>query len=419
MQISTASAQTVSLDAKTLLPHVEVFPLPTTGGFLEGSTFDVPIFINTEGNSINAIDLTLKYDPSKMKIVNPSGGKSIVGLWLEAPYFNNTTGQARFVGGVPGGIKTSSGLIVTISFKALVPGNATLTIDDGSSVLLNDGSASRTIVDTKRGTYSILARPAEGLAITSDTHPVESDWYNNRNVTFAWETPEGASGFGFTLDKEPKSTPGTTITSASTSVEYDNLADGVWYFHLKAQRKGVWGPVSHRAARIDTEPPAIFTPVVERVVENDTQHTQIAFETTDALSGIDHYEVGVVDMTAPSAQSPVYIESESPYVVPENIQNASRVYVRAMDKAGNVRDVFIDVPPFKVYTYFYEKYALQILLSVIALLLAIIGGHFLLTHHYLRRMKKALLVLETDEPEAAPLESPTVSATIPKEESSY
>lgn len=408
--------QTVFGQAVSLLPHVEVYPLPTTGSFLEGSTFEVPVFIDTKGNSINVIDITLHYDPTKMKIVSPSGGKSIVGLWIEAPYFNNSSGQARFVGGVPGGIKTSSGLITTLTFKAVKPGTAVLKIDESSSVLLNDGSASRTILDTRRGSYTILTHPAEGLAILSETHPVESDWYNNKTVTFSWEPLDSADNFSVALDREPKTIPDSAVSTASTSVQYDTLEDGVWYFHLKAQRKGLWGPTSHRAVHIDSEPPSIFTPVVERVVQEGRQYTQVLFATTDALSGIDHYEVGVVDTSATAAQSPVYIESESPYVVPANITTTARVYVRAMDKAGNIRDVFVDVEPFEIYVYFYKKYAFQILVGIIALLISIIGGHFLLTHHYLRRMKKALEVLQTNESGEVPPVVPPRPTIHPNEE---
>lgn len=54
------------------------------------------------------------------------------------------------------------------------------------------------------------------------------------------------------------------------------------------------------------------------------------------LSGIDYYEVSVVDISDPrSSASPFFIEAVSPYKIPFESSNKCVVLVNAYDKAGN------------------------------------------------------------------------------------
>ena len=103
-------------------PKAALFLSPRIETVLVGSRFDVSIFLNTYGNSINTAQLDLKFPPDKLTIVKPSGGQSFISLWVEAPTYSNVKGTASFVGGIPGGIITESGLLTTITFKAKASG---------------------------------------------------------------------------------------------------------------------------------------------------------------------------------------------------------------------------------------------------------------------------------------------------------
>ncbi len=112
-------AQSINnLDASKLLSRVNVSLSPRSGSFVEGSTFDVPILVNTKGRSINGIELTVNFDKNKLAIVRPSSSTSIIGVWVEAPSYDNTRGIARYVGVVPNGINTEAGLVGSITFQA-------------------------------------------------------------------------------------------------------------------------------------------------------------------------------------------------------------------------------------------------------------------------------------------------------------
>ena len=59
--ISHAQQKTIQINASQLLPRAEVSFAPQSGTFVEGSTFQVPILINTKGTSINGIDLKINF----------------------------------------------------------------------------------------------------------------------------------------------------------------------------------------------------------------------------------------------------------------------------------------------------------------------------------------------------------------------
>lgn len=87
----------INYDANRLLQRVEVSVSPRSGTFVEGSTFEVPIILNTRGANINGIEIRVNYDSDKLSIVRPSGGVSIIGIWIEPPSFDNRRGVANYV----------------------------------------------------------------------------------------------------------------------------------------------------------------------------------------------------------------------------------------------------------------------------------------------------------------------------------
>ena len=109
---------------------------PGSGTFFVESSFDVSVFVNSEGNSINAVQVDLKFSPDKLQVVNPTTGKSFISVWADQPFFSNKEGLISFKGGVlSSGIKTSGGLVSAITFRAKAPGKATLSFLETSKIL--------------------------------------------------------------------------------------------------------------------------------------------------------------------------------------------------------------------------------------------------------------------------------------------
>ena len=397
--IYKVNAQTVNIDASKLLAHVEVSLSPRSGSFVEGSTFQVPILVNTKNRSINGIEIRINFDKNKLSIVNPTGGTSIIGVWVEPPGFDNTRGTANYVGVIPNGITTESGLIGTITFKAKVPGIANVSIASNSKILLNDGLGTSAQLDLVRAEYNILAKAPDGVQIFSDTHPIQSNWYNNNTPVVSWQKDEGVSGFSFILDNKPNTIPDNISEGEDVIKNFDTLTDGLWYFHIKAIKNGAWGSTGHFILRIDTNPPAEFNPETNFLTTSDSKsdRTLVSFFTTDNLSGLDHYEIGIIDKNQPATQSPVFEQAESPFQVPLTENGKFQIIVRAIDKAGNVRDQSVDAHYFSGIWKFFRDYPVYVLLGIILLGILLLILHFLIGHHIIRYIRHIREIIKKEE----------------------
>ncbi len=301
-----------------------------------GSTFTVSVYVNTEGNEINVVEADLTFPPDKLQITSPTTGSSFVSEWLMPPSYSNTSGTISFRGGILGGIATSSGLISTITFRAVSPGIAKVKFLEGSRVLLNDGKGTNILTTTVNGEYNIVIPPPEGPKVFSSTHPNPNIFYSDNNPAFNWEEETEATDYSWSFDQNPKGIPDGISDGKSNFTSFSNIADGVWYFHLRQQRKGVWGGTSHVAVKIDTTPPNNFIPRVETYTRLIGHQTVVYFETTDNFSGIDHYEVSLIDLNTPESIPSFFTEQISPYKIPLNKAGKYSIIVKAIDKAGNI-----------------------------------------------------------------------------------
>jgi hypothetical protein len=366
---------------------------------VENSVFDIPILVNTRGSNINGIEIRIHFDSDRLEIVKPSSGLSIIGVWIEPPGYDNTRGLASYVGVVPNGITTNAGLVGTITFRAKKIGKAVVTFGQNSKVLLNDGQGTQAVVELGRAEYTIVPKAPEGVHIYSETHPFQSEWYNNNSPIVSWDRDIGVAGFSYTLDNKPSTVPDNVININETSKAFENLDDGLWYLHIKGIKNGAWGTTGHFLIHIDTAPPADFKPEVNFLLAAiiSTERALVSFFTTDNLSGIDHYEVGVIDKSQPITVSPVFVQAESPFQVFVTDKNKLNVIVRAVDRAGNIRDVSVLVGPPSLFTKFIQDHLVYILLLIILVGLVSLILHYLVGHHIIRYLHKAMELVKREE----------------------
>ncbi len=315
---------------------------PSAGTFTVGSTFDVSIYLNTEGKIINAVEASISFPPDKLQLVSPSAGKSVIGVWTVQPSVNNQIGRIDFQGGIPGGINVSSGLVTTLTFRVKSVGTAVIKFLDNSKTLLHDGKGTNDLNETTNGVYGLVLPPPAGPIVSSETHPDQSLWYKSPNAVLSWAADENVEGYSFEVSQDPSVLPDDIIDSEKNIITYRNLGDGVKYFHIKALRKGVWGGTTHFALKIDTTPPADFKTVFIPSGRTVRRQPIIQFDTTDADSGIDHYELKLVALFVKEGQKengqPLFIEATSPYI-PESLEIGNYdVIIRAYDQAGNFRE---------------------------------------------------------------------------------
>lgn len=323
----------------------KIFINPGSGSFFVDSTFDVSVFVDTGGNTVNAVDVQVKFPPDKIQVINPSAGTSFISLWLQQPTFSNINGTINFAGGVSErGIKTSAGLVSTITFRAKSPGRVTIEIGEQSAVLAADGKGTNILGSIGRAVFTLVPKLPGGPDVFSISHPDQDNWYSNNNVNVSWEDEENISGYSYLLNRNPTEIPDNVKDSDQTSIDFTDLKDGIWYFHIKQQKAGIYGNAAHYQIKIDTNSPAEFRPKVNLLTAAIAKQAIVSFFTTDALSGINHYEVAVFDKSKESGEAPFFVEAASPYRIQDVAEGgAIRVVVRAFDNAGNVRDGTVDI----------------------------------------------------------------------------
>jgi len=308
---------------------------PTSGSFVSESTFDVSIMVNTGGQAINAVTADLTFSPDELQIVGPDSSSSFISVWIAQPTFSNNEGKINLVGGLPTpGINSSAGNILTIKFRAKSAGKATISFTSASKILANDGSGTDILSSSNNATYNITPQPPAGPNISSTTHPDQNSWYSNRAPQFNWESP-GVQAISYIYDKSPNTEPDVTAEAMATTISSTADSDGAWFFHLRVEAGGAWGGTSHFKTQIDATAPAKFTPLVNPSRVSLNQRPIVTFQTTDAMSGVDHYEIKVESRDNNKNSAGFFTEQQSPYILPVLEPGKYQVVVKAYDKAGN------------------------------------------------------------------------------------
>ena len=320
---------------------------PATATYTVGSTFTVSFYVDTGGQFINVVNADILFPADKIQVVSPSTGASFINVWAIQPSYSNTEGTISFRGAVPSpGISTSAGLISTVTFRVKSVGTAAIRFGNGSKVLLNDGLGTNVLQQSQSGIYELVLPPPAGPVVGSQTHPDQTSWYSNDTVSFSW-TADGATGYSYMMNSAPVDIPDAISEGSRSSVTYESVSNGRRYFHIKALRAGAWGGTTHYAVNIDTEPPAAF-PIDIIPSARTAQHQPVVqFFTTDADSGLDHYEMKFIPLsgesTDPRQQAKqeirLYTETASPYIPGYLDFGRYDVYIRAYDIAGNYREV--------------------------------------------------------------------------------
>ena len=339
--------------------EASIFLAPAGGTFAVGSTFNVTVAINTGGKAINAFKVKLLFPPDKLQVVSSGTGQSIAGLWIIRPSFSNIDGTVELQGAIPSpGINTDYGVITTLTFRAKSLGQAIIRVDQSSAAYLNDGKGSDANAILRNGIYNLVLPPPAGPLVVSPSHPDQDKWYNVNDVILEWNIDPGIEGFSYVLNDNPVDVPDNISEGLNTSAVYKSLSDGVHYFHIKAMRGGAWGGVTHYGIKIQISGPAKFKIDILPSKRTSSKNITVLFNTTDTLSGLDHYEMKVIPLDSPTTkakinakaiiaisqekteqislvQTPLFFEVTSPYLLEFDGYGTWDIIVRAYNKAGN------------------------------------------------------------------------------------
>jgi len=317
---------------------------PATGSFILGSTFDISVVLNTQGESVNTVEVELNFPPDKLQLADPSLGKSIVEIWASPPIFSNREGRIYFVGGIPSpGVNTSEGIAQSFTFRVVSPGAARITFGENTSVLANDGKGTNILRQTSPGSFRLILPPAQGPDVFSPTHPEQGRWYKDPNPIFKWTSIKQSQGASYSIDHDPVSAPDTSVDTVDDEATFSDLDSGIWYFHVREKAGSSWSGVSHYFLNIDTVPPAAFGIKVSPGERTSNRSPILRFFTTDSLSGFDHFEMKIVPLKSGPNESTFFFEASNPHQISELEPGRYEVVIRAYDKAGNFRDESVTI----------------------------------------------------------------------------
>ncbi len=338
-------------------------------------------------------------------MISLSKSSSVITLWVQEPSFSNSSGTISFEGIVPNPGFTGSGKVLTATFKVLKQGSARVSFAN-ASVLANDGNGTEIGNGGTDASYSLIASTVEtppqnvkpqnvktpvtkqsepnaaplsnAVVIQSSTHPDQTHWYNATEATFEWENPTDVISVRLGAGTDAQGVP-HTIYKPPSSQKIVSFGEGTSYFYQQVQTKAGLSAVARYKVQIDTTSPKPFSVVVAQ----GTAPSQSAatFSTTDALSGIDHYEVVVNDRIALTLTPE---DVQKPVTLPPASRGTTRLRVFAYDKAGNVAYAETTYTsfgaPIEIQSpFFINNYLLLLLtgLLVVALILSVIRSLYL------------------------------------------
>jgi hypothetical protein len=161
--------------------------------------------------------------------------------------------------------------------------------------------------------------------VSSLTHPGQGTWYSNNDPSFNWTASDisGISGYSYELDQNPGTIPDEASEGTATSTSYNNVADGTWYFHVRARNgSGLWGATAHYRVNIDATPPNA------PLVNSPTHPNQNIWYVNDDPS----FSWNADDISGITGYS--YVMDQIPGTIPDNASEGIDSFVNYTDVAG-------------------------------------------------------------------------------------
>lgn len=317
------------------------FFMPQSMEYQESDTFIRSLYLDTNGQEVNAIESRINFNQDVLEVVDIITGDSVVKFWVETPTISNEKGVIEFVGGTPNGYN-GKGVILKIIFKAKKVGDCDLNISD-TKLLLNNSEAAEDETIFSNDNCNIIERSEDSIKITCNSHSDQDEWQSSNTIDLHWDLIDKAE-YSYILSKDFMAEPdgisdkpkGKLIWMGDMS--YEGLEDDIYYFHLKQKLSDEedWSSKATVRAMIDATIPEEF---MSQTVEIEGRR-YLVFSATDVTSGVDHYEMSEVDLNwfgnVRSEEEAEWRIIESPYLLDD--QNLKKIIkIKAIDKAGNER----------------------------------------------------------------------------------
>ena len=151
---------------------------PAHGTHPIDTVFEVDVRADTDGESANAAEADVSFDPKAMIVEKIATDGSVLSLWPTAPEYSNTKGTVRFSGTSSGSFNAKDALLIRITFRAtsILPGDVHI---DSGALLKNDARATNIITSMRSALFTIVAHQAaplpEAAPEDATTTPAQSE----------------------------------------------------------------------------------------------------------------------------------------------------------------------------------------------------------------------------------------------------
>ncbi|MEK7162820.1 MAG: cohesin domain-containing protein [Patescibacteria group bacterium] len=271
----------------------EIFFTAKNQSFTQGEEFLAQVFLNTEKESLNAVEGKIIFPADLLEAREIRDGSSVINFWIERPRVKNIS----FSGITPGGYIGKNGLIFSVVFRAKKEGSGAIQID-GLRVLLNDGEGTPTSIKVSPFQFSISQKFSSALPMIESIEDIEPPEY-----------------FNPTIESDPAIFDGKYFLVFATQDKISGVAD-------YKVREGEWG---------------WFTPL------------EIMLRGLIRLG----YNLGIAParFNSPEEFLTGFTVAESPYLLKHQSLNR-KIFIKAIDKAGNERVAMVEPRyPLKWYEF--------------------------------------------------------------------
>lgn len=349
----------ISVTPLAYAENATLFLSPIAGTALLDESFPVTVFISTGGETVNAVEGGLSFDPDDLAVKEIVTENSKVSSWTVPPSFDNASGTITWSGIIPVGLTGDRIPILTVSLLVKRATETRLRFDRGAAVHSADGAGTNILTDMKSGVYAGVPReslPAStdvpdqkeeasqegegavlGVAtgtpdIQSSTHPEVDSWSKGKEAAFSWSIDSSVVAVRTGIDHSPKSNPLREFRPPISERRVDDIDDGIWYFHLARDFDDGTSQVLHRKIGMDNVPPEGVTLTVDAPSDPVSPRRELTLVATDTLSGLERvvWKIDGIDVDTIKQQG------NDRYVAEGLLPGERTVTADVYDRAGNV-----------------------------------------------------------------------------------
>jgi len=310
----------------TKVQAIELFLWPQNIVVTKDQTFLIDLKV-TSDEPLNALDTAVYWQPKELELLSVNTGGSIFDLWVTDTKTPGL-GNLKIIAGASTPFQGQGGMIASFLFKAKVDlAQVPIYVGEDTKLVRYGGEAELLDVKLLPAKIDILPVNLQAPVLSSTRIPVEDVWYTTNIFDIRWEQKIDME-YSYLLTMDPTQTPDDVPESLIENIQYEGLADGIYYFVLKyRQVGGEWQNVITRRAMIDTTAPQ-FNDL--RIIEkNDSYGLQknLFYSVIDDASGISQVTL--------QAQGQNQYPISSPWEVEKKWFTSQSLELSAIDRAGN------------------------------------------------------------------------------------